>query len=97
MGRVYAENGAATQAELVFSKALRIDPNDSTAAYNLGVVAQDDGRDGDAISFYHRALGLEPNLPEAHYNLATILDREGDQKAAIRHLNAYRKLIKGRS
>lgn len=62
--------------------------------YNLGVVAQDAGREQDAIYLYGRALELDPGLAEAHYNLATLFDQSGDSRAAIRHINEYRKLTK---
>lgn len=94
LGRLRAEAGDTAGAADCFAEALRIDPRDATALYNLGVVAQDDGRDADAIDLYRRALDVEPNLAEAHYNLATLFDRRGDGHAAIRHINAYRKLTR---
>jgi hypothetical protein len=94
LGRLYAENGETGQAAVCFREALRIDPADATAVYNLGVVAQDNGRDDDAVSLYNHALELDPQLAEAHYNLATLFDRAGDARAAIRHINAYRKLTR---
>ena len=58
------------------------------------MVAQDAGRDDEAIKFYEHALELDPALSEAHYNLATLFDRGGDTRAAIRHINEYRKLTR---
>ena len=95
LGRLLAETGEVEEAETCFRRALDRDPNDSTAVYNLGVVAQDLGRDAEAIEYYCRALDLEPVLAEAHYNLATIYDRSGNARAAIRHINEYRKLTRG--
>ena len=94
LGRLYAENSDTTQAGVCFREALRIDPGDATAIYNLGVVAQDSGCDDDAVALYGHALELDPELAEAHYNLATLLDRAGDARAAIRHINEYRKLMR---
>ncbi|MBA3502616.1 MAG: tetratricopeptide repeat protein, partial [Deltaproteobacteria bacterium] len=71
-----------------------LDPADATAYYNLGVIAQDAGKEADAIALYHRALELDPQLAEAHYNLATLFDQGGDSRAAIRHINEYRKLTR---
>jgi len=76
------------------AEALKLDPNDATALYNLGVVAQDAGREKDAIFLYGRALELDPALAEAHYNLATIFDQRGESQQAIRHINEYRKLTR---
>lgn len=94
LGRLHAEGGEPDAATECFSSALKLDPADATAVYNLGVVAQDAGREQDAIYLYGRALELDPNLAEAHYNLATLFDQSGDPRAAIRHINEYRKLTK---
>lgn len=95
LGRLYAETGHTEQASACFGEALAVDPADATAIYNLGVVSQDAGRDLEAAEFYERALQIDPELAEAHYNLATIFDRNGDPRAAIRHINEYRKLTRG--
>jgi tetratricopeptide (TPR) repeat protein len=97
LGRLRAESGDTVGAAECFHEALRIDPRDATALYNLGVVAQDEQRDGEAIDLYRRALEIDASLAEAHYNLATLFDRRGDGHAAIRHINAYRKLTREHS
>ena len=94
LGRLYAENQAPARAAECFKRALDLDPRDATALYNLGVVAQDAGKDPEAVQLYERALAIDPTLAEAHYNLATIFDRVGDPRAAIRHINEYRKLTR---
>lgn len=95
LGRLYAETGQTERASACFGEALAVDPADATAIYNLGVVSQDAGRDHEATEYYQRALQIDPYLAEAHYNLATIFDRNGDPRAAIRHINEYRKLTRG--
>jgi hypothetical protein len=94
LGRLYAETSDAEAAHEAFRTALDLDPHDATAYYNLGVLAQDAGKEADAIALYHRALELDPQLAEAHYNLATLFDQSGDSRAAIRHINEYRKLTR---
>lgn len=94
LGRLFAESGDPVAAHDCFRSALELDPADATAYYNLGVIAQDAGKEGDAIALYHRALELDPQLAEAHYNLATLFDQSGDSRAAIRHINEYRKLTR---
>jgi tetratricopeptide (TPR) repeat protein len=95
LGRLYAESSAIDAAASCFERALELDPSDATACYNLGVVAQDSGDDRRAVDLYKKALDRDPRLAEAHYNLATIYDRTGDPRSAIRHINEYRKLIRG--
>jgi hypothetical protein len=94
LGRLFAESSDPDAARDCFNSALELDPTDSTAYYNLGVLAQDAGKESDAIGLYRRALELDPHLAEAHYNLATLFDQAGDSRAAIRHINEYRKLTR---
>ncbi len=94
LGRLFAECRDAVAAHDCFRTALELDPADATPYYNLGVLAQDAGREADAIALYRRALELDPQLAEAHYNLATLFDQSGDSRAAIRHINEYRKLTR---
>jgi hypothetical protein len=94
LGRLFAESGDGDAAAECFGSALDLDPTDATAVYNMGVVAQDAGRETEAITLYNRALELDPELAEAHYNLATLFDQSGDSRAAIRHINEYRKLTR---
>ena len=94
LGRLFAESGDALAAHDCFRSALELDPAEATAYYNLGVLAQDAGKEADAIALYRRALEIDPHLAEAHYNLATLFDRSGDSRAAIRHINEYRKLTR---
>jgi hypothetical protein len=94
LGRMFAESGDPQAADDCFRSALELDPADATAYYNLGVIAQDGGKEADAIGYYRRALEIDPRLAEAHYNLATLFDQSGDSRAAIRHINEYRKLTR---
>ena len=94
LGRLFAESGDADAARDCFKSALDLDAQDATAYYNLGVLAQDAGKEADAIAMYRRALELDAQLAEAHYNLATLFDQSGDSRAAIRHINEYRKLTR---
>src|SRR4029079_15956174 len=92
--RLFAESGDAEAAAECFRSALDLDPTDATAVYNMGVVAQDAGREAEAITLYTRALELDPELAEAHYNLATLFHQNGHSRAATRHINEYRKLTR---
>jgi hypothetical protein len=94
LGRLFAESGDSPAASDCFRSALELDPAEATAYYNLGVLAQDAGKEADAIAYYRRALEIDPQLAEAHYNLATLFDQSGDSRAAIRHINEYRKLTR---
>jgi tetratricopeptide (TPR) repeat protein len=94
LGRLLHEAGQLAAAQTHYRAALAARPGDATAAYNLAVALGDQGRMADAVHWYETALRSDPQLAEAHYNLATLFDQSGDSRAAIRHINEYRKLTR---
>lgn len=95
LGRLLQEHGEPQLAEAEYRRVLARGDH-AVAAYNLGVVLEDLQRPRDAIQSYARALAADPNLAEAHYNLARLYEKEGDRRAAIRHFNGYRALMRAR-
>lgn len=93
LGRLLHEAGRHAEAESQYRQVLAVREH-ALAAYNLGVLLEDSGRDTDAIHAYARAIAAEPSLAEAHYNLARLYERRGDRRAAIRHFNGYRALVR---
>jgi tetratricopeptide (TPR) repeat protein len=93
LGRLLHETGGAAAAEPCYRRALAVRPDDSIALFNLGVALQDLDRQQEAIEVYEKALELDPKLADAHFNLAGIYEKLGRNKAVIRHLKYYKKLI----
>jgi tetratricopeptide (TPR) repeat protein len=79
-------------AERVYRDGLRISGQHPTLLFNLGVLLQDAGRPSDAIEAYQAALREDPRFADCHYNLALLLEASGNQRGAIRHMAAYRRL-----
>lgn len=71
-------NGAAHN----YSRVLELDPHNTFAWYNLGVIAQQQGRTADARAAYDKALKIDPKFTSALYNKATLL-RHSDPDGAI--------------
>lgn len=94
LGRMLHEEGAPAAAEKHYRIALDLDPAHPIAAFNLGVSLEDLGRTADAIATYEKAIAIDPENADAHYNLAGIYERKGDKPAALRHLKAYRSLVR---
>lgn len=94
-GRLLHEAGHLEAAATHYRQALALRPSDSTAAFNLGVALEDQRRHADAIRAYETAIGADGTNADAHFNLARLLERAGRKAAAIRHLNAYRRLTRG--
>jgi tetratricopeptide (TPR) repeat protein len=93
LGRLLHEAGLSAEAEAQYRKVLSVREH-SLAAYNLGVLLEDLKRGTDAIQAYARAIAADPELAEAHFNLARLYEQRGDQRAAIRHFNGYRALVR---
>jgi len=93
LGRLLHEAGEARAAAVHYRAALDIARDHPTAWFNLGVALEDyDGR-REAVRAYLEALRLDPGLADAHYNLARLYEAMGDGASALRHLNAYRRIV----
>lgn len=94
LGRLLHEAGQTRAAETHYRMALVLRPQDATAAFNLGVALEDLARPADAVAAYERALRADPDNADAHFNVSRLLERAGRKAAALRHLKAYRSLIR---
>jgi Tetratricopeptide repeat/MerR HTH family regulatory protein/TPR repeat len=94
LGRLLHEAGEAAAAETHYREALAVRPDDATAAFDLGVALEDLGRDAEAVEAYEKAVALDPCHADAFFNLAGACERLGRPAAAIRHLKAYRALVR---
>jgi Flp pilus assembly protein TadD len=94
LGCLAHEAGRPHEAEQHYRAALATRPHDATAAFDLGVALEDLDRLDEARTAYERALASAPECADAHYNLARLHDRLGDPQSAIRHLRAYRSLVR---
>lgn len=92
LGRLVHLSGEAKEALSFFDRALKINPQHVTAWFNLGVVQEGQEATEQAIRAYKKVVSLDEEFPDAHYNLARLYERTGDKRAAVRHLNAFRKL-----
>jgi DNA-binding transcriptional MerR regulator len=70
------------------------DKTDVDLLYNQAVALEDLGRTREAIATYNRVLELDANYVDAHHNVARLWQQLGDQRHAVRHWNAYRRLAR---
>ena len=94
LGRLLHEAGELAEAEVHYRATLALRPDDATAAFNLAVAIQDQGRDDEALQQYERAVAIDARNADAHYNAARLYEKLGKYTAAIRHLRAYRELVR---
>lgn len=93
LGRLLHSWGRTAEAIEQYRAVMGIRPN-FTAAFNLAVALEDLGYCADAMQAYRDTLIINPNMPDAHYNLGKLYESIGDSVSAIRHLKAYRALVK---
>ena len=72
-----------------FSRAVRLEPENALAEFNLGCVLEQLGKTPEAILHLARAVELNPALADAHLNLALAYEKCGQAQNALRHLNQY--------
>ncbi len=82
----FAELAALCDAGLVHC------PPSPLLHFNRGVALDHLERLDEAALSYERSLALDPTLADAHYNLGRLCEQLGDQRAALRHFSAYRRL-----
>jgi len=72
--------------------ALRHCPDSALLHYNRAIALDHEGRLDEAAAGYERSLALDPKLSDAHFNLAKLYQQAGDERGALRHYSAYRRL-----
>jgi tetratricopeptide (TPR) repeat protein len=78
-----ASTNNIAEAEAHFQATLRKDPNAYPALYNLGVLADRGGNEGDAMNYYRRALRVLPDYEPAARGISTIQIRRNQVQDAV--------------
>jgi tetratricopeptide (TPR) repeat protein len=73
-------------------EAIRIDPKDAKARYNLGYLLSGLGRREEAVAAYQQSISLDPSYAEAHCNLGHILRSQGRFAEALASLRQGHEL-----
>ena len=69
----------------LFSHAIIVTENNSTAHNNLGVALKGQGKLSEAIEHYNEALRIRPKYADTHNNLGNVLADQGKLSEAIKH------------
>lgn len=75
--------GETEEAAVIYQEILQVNPANEYAAYNLGVIAQTEGRLGEALEYYNRAISVDPAFFSAAYNRALTLRDLGQTDLAL--------------
>lgn len=96
LGAMWAEAGRHVELVRLSDAALRQCPGSALLHFNRGVALDHLERLEEAAASYERSLALDPTLADAHFNLAELHRQAGDERGALRHFSAYRRLQRNR-
>lgn len=82
--------GHLDEAKADYEKALKADPNNVFALYNLGLIAQTQGDKTTAERDYRAALAINPKFGAALFNLGVLLQGESNYAASA---DLYRQVL----
>ena len=92
LGAMWSEAGRHTEVVRLSDAALKHCPGSALLHFNRAVALDHLERLDAAAASYEQALQLDPRLADAHYNLAELHKQAGDERGALRHYSAYRRL-----
>ena len=93
LGAMLCDAGRADEAIALYDDALAHGADSPLIHFNRAIALEDGGRLADALASYARCLRADPAFADAHFNCARLHERLGDSRAALRHFNAYRRLV----
>ena len=82
-GKAAHAAGNYAEAEAIFRRIIRRDPENVFAYNSLGIALYFQGQLEQAIASYHKAIQLDPNFVFAHNNLGIALKGQGQLEQAI--------------
>jgi tetratricopeptide (TPR) repeat protein len=90
LGQGWARDKSPTLRQL--KQAVRANPQDPQAYFNLGLKYEILGKDKEAIKAFNQAIKLKPDYPEALYELGRLKGETGEPQQGIKDLKQALKL-----
>lgn len=87
LGLVEQARGNTFAAKKAFDRTIELKPGDATALFELGLMAENVGRDSVAVDMYAKAFRINPNLLDVRVN-PRILDSELVPRALLASYDA---------
>jgi tetratricopeptide (TPR) repeat protein len=92
LGALWCEAGRFADVAVLSEQAVAQCPDSALVHFNRGVALDHLERLDEAMASYQQALALDSLLADAHYNLGRLREQMGDERGALRHFSAYRRL-----
>jgi Tfp pilus assembly protein PilF len=89
-GIYYFESENYEVASALFEKSVEINPSFAIGWYNLGLIAQKEGKAVEAIQHFEKATELQADLSKAYFNKALAFKKIGEREQAIKE---YDKIL----
>jgi molybdopterin synthase catalytic subunit len=81
--RIKPNRNWQAEAVRVLERSVRLNPNDPSAHYNLGLSLENMGNLAGAIAAHQESIRLKPSVPDFHFHLGTSLEKAGRVDEAI--------------
>jgi protein O-GlcNAc transferase len=81
----YLQKGHLHEAENIYRKILKEQPDNYRTYVNLGFISRSTGRIDEAVTCYRKALALNPYQADVHNDLGSVLQAKGRPDEAIIH------------
>jgi Tfp pilus assembly protein PilF len=82
-GNLLAMRRFPDQAAEQYKIAAKLDKHNFIALYNLGLLLETQGKDGDAISAFKKSISRKPGFPPSRFHLGLLLERRNELDAAV--------------
>lgn len=79
-----ADDKADAAAEEAFRRALEVNPRNTAARINLGLLYDNHDRPDEALREYETLLSITPRFADAHFNIARVYSRQNRRDDAVR-------------
>jgi len=90
---LYEKKGDQAKAETEYKALADVDPaHASVTWYNIGAIARNNRKNGEAVRAFSKAVELDPQYAMAHRELGYALVQQGDFAAALTHFKKYLEL-----
>lgn len=86
-----------SKAKITIEQALKVDPNNASAYYYMGLIMEGLNNSNLAIANYKKSIQLDPKMDNAYYALGIVLDKVNDKAGAKDAFTKYVQLAGNRS
>ncbi len=88
----YFSDGMLSDSRRIYGKIVEKYPDDTYSLVNLGVIAEKEGRDAEALQFYKQAMNVDPSYAMAYYNAAVLHWKKSERGNVIYHFGKVLEL-----